>query len=64
MEPVRLAELLHQCPGKWVAMSNGVIVEVRETFDQLMIALHEREITNVTVMRSPAENESELVGLG
>lgn len=48
----------------WVAMRNGEIVEVRETFDKLMLALHERDITNVTVMRSPDVHEPELVGLG
>ena len=64
LEPIRLAALLHECPGKWVALRNGEIIEVRDTFDTMMIALTDMGITNATVMRSPAEHESELVGLG
>ena len=64
LEPVHLAELLHECPGKWVGLRNGEIIEVRDTFDQVVTALRDRGITNATVMRSPAEEEAELVGLG
>jgi hypothetical protein len=64
LEPVRLSELMHQCPGKWVALRDGQILEVRETFDQLVLALHERAITDATILRSPDEHEVELVGLG
>jgi hypothetical protein len=64
LEPIRTGELLRGCAGKWVAMRNGEVVEGRETFDQLVIALQERDIKNVTVMRVPAEHEVELVGLG
>lgn len=45
-------------------MHNGEVVEGRDTFDQLVMALQERELTNVTVMRVPAEHDVELVGLG
>lgn len=64
VRPVELAALLREVPGKWVALRNGEIVEARDTLDKLMIALEEREIRNVTVMRAPAEGEVELVGLG
>lgn len=64
LEPVCLAALMRQCPGKWVALRNGEIIEVRETFDQVVLALHERDITDATILRSPGEHESELVGLG
>jgi len=64
LEPVHLAEALRQVPGKWVAVRKGEIVEVRETFDRLMLALAERELDDVTVLRSPDTHESELVGLG
>ena len=64
LEPVRTADLLRSCAGKWVAMHNGEVVEGRDTFDQLVMALQERELTNVTVMRVPAEHDVELVGLG
>lgn len=64
LEPVRLSALMHQCPGKWVALRDGHILEVRETFDQLLFALHERGISDVTILRSPDKHEVELVGLG
>jgi hypothetical protein len=62
LEPVRLAELLHQVPGKWVAIRGDEILEVRDTFDQVVLALHDRDITGITVLRSPAPDEPELVG--
>ncbi len=64
LEPIRLTHLMRQCPGKWVALRNGEILEVRETFDQVIAALHERDITDATILRSPEEHEMELVGLG
>lgn len=35
LEPVRMADLLRQTPGKWVALHNGEIIEARDTFDQV-----------------------------
>ena len=64
MKVVRLADLLSQCPGKWVAIKNDEIVAVRETPDQLVQDLHDRGIEDATIMRAPAETEPELVGLG
>jgi hypothetical protein len=64
VEPIELADLLHQVPGKWVALHNGAIVDARDTLDSLLMSLEAREIRDVTVMRSPAEGEAEMVGLG
>jgi hypothetical protein len=59
-----MAPLLPQVPGKWVALYNGEIIEVRETLDALTVALEERGLSDVTVLRAPAEGETEMVGLG
>jgi hypothetical protein len=65
LEPVRTVEFLHQTPGKWVAVKNGQIVEARDSFDQVIIALHVRDITDATVLRSPDPlREPETVGFG
>jgi len=64
VEPIRIAELARQVPGQWVALRDGVIVEAASSLDQLMSALAVRCISDVTVMRSPVEDEAELVGLG
>jgi hypothetical protein len=62
--PVELAHLLRQVPGQWVALQHGEIIEARATLDELMFRLHDRNITDATVMRAPAENEVEMVGHG
>ncbi len=64
LEPVQLSELLHQVPGKWVAIRDGEIVEASDTLDQLIHALHYRNLSDATLMRAPAEAEAEMVGLG
>lgn len=64
LDPVPLAGLLRPYAGKWVAIKSGEVVEVRDTPDQLVLALKERDIVNATIIRSPAESEPELVGLG
>ncbi len=64
VEPIQLAALSQQVPGQWVAIRDGVIVETRDTLDQLIFKLHERNIGDATVMRAPAEHEAEMVGLG
>ena len=64
LEPVRLADLLKEVPGRWVAMHNGEIIEVRATLDELMLALQAKGTTDATVMRAPGAGEPELVGLG
>jgi len=62
--PIRIGDLLRQVPGQWVALQNGEIIEARPTLDELMGALADRSITKATVMRAPAEDEPELVGMG
>lgn len=62
--PVGLAALLHQVPGKWVALRNGEIIAAGDTFDQVVIRLDADGVTDATVIRSPGEGEAELVGLG
>ena len=64
LHPVDIAPLLRQVPGKWVALHNGEIIEVRETLDALTVALEERGLSDVTVLRAPTEGETEMVGLG
>jgi hypothetical protein len=64
LQPVDMAPLLRQVPGKWVALRNGEIIEVRDTLDALTVALEERGLSDVTVLRAPAEGETEMVGLG
>jgi hypothetical protein len=59
-----MADLLGEVPGKWVAIREGEIVEARDTFDQVIMALHERGIKDATVLRSPNPTEPELVGFG
>jgi len=64
MRPRVLPEGLLEHPGKWVAVKGGRIIEVRPTPDEVVEALHRRDITGATVLRVPGENDKELVGLG
>lgn len=66
VEPIRITDLVRQVPGKWVAIRAHEIVEVADSLDHLMNALTVRciEPSSVTVMRSPVESETELVGFG
>ncbi len=64
MEPLDLSNALRNCPGKWVALREGKMVEVRDTPYALVQALRERDITDATIIRAPDLSEPELVGLG
>ncbi len=64
MRPRALAEGLLDHPGQWVAVKGGRIIEVRPTPDEVVEALHRRDITEATVLRAPGEYDKELVGLG
>lgn len=64
LEPVRIAGLLREVPGQWVAIRNGEIIEARATPDELIAALRSRSINDATVMRAPTEHEAEYVGIG
>jgi hypothetical protein len=65
-DPIRTKDLAQQLRGQWIAMQDGEVIDAGPTFDQLVMRLHERgiKISSVTVMRLPAEDEAELVGLG
>lgn len=62
--PVRIAGLLRQAPGKWVAIKGHRIVDVAETPDRLHQSMKDRGIHGATVMRAPGEHEPLQVGLG
>ncbi len=61
---VSLEEAVRDFPGMWVAIKDGKIVEARRTPDEVVLALHEREIRDAYVTRIPGEHDKELVGLG
>ena len=63
-ESLDVSEALRSCPGKWVAIRDGQMVDVRESPYELVQALHERDITDATIIRAPDIDEPELVGLG
>ena len=63
MPPVAVSYLLRQYPGKWVALMGPAIVAA-ETADRLYADLHSKQIRGATIVRVPAEDEPELVGLG
>lgn len=50
-----------QLRGQWIALHNGEVVESGFSLDEVMLRLHRHAFT---VMRVPAEEEAELVGLG
>lgn len=45
-------------------IKGGEVVDARRTPDELVMALKERQIRDAIILRVPAENEAELVGLG
>lgn len=59
-----IPEVQRQYAGSWVALKDGVVVDARRTPYELMSALHERGITDTTIIRAPDPDEAELVGLG
>ena len=64
LAPVKIAELLREVPGQWVAIRDGKIIEARRTADEVMAALARRCIAEAVVLRSPERNEAESVGIG
>jgi hypothetical protein len=64
LPPQQLAPDLTEYAGLWVAIRDGRVVEAHRTPDELVAALHRRDITDATVMRLPGEYDKELVGLG
>jgi uncharacterized protein DUF5678 len=63
-EPVRLAEVLRQYPGLWVAVKAGEVVEAAPTSYALVMKLHDKGILGATILRAPDVNEPLRVGLG
>ena len=61
---VDLADAIREFAGLWVAVKNGEVVETAESPGLLSMRLHDRDITDATVLRSPRLDEPELVGLG
>lgn len=64
ISPVKLPEGFQDYPGKWVAMRDGAVIDVRSTPDELVEALERKGILDAVVMRVPTEHDKELVGLG
>lgn len=64
IQPIEIGALLRQVPGKWVAIKDGALVDVQETPYKLFESLRSRGIKDATVIRAPAEDEAQLVGLG
>jgi hypothetical protein len=64
MQAVQLANAIREYAGLWVAVRNGEVVETAESPGLLSMRLHDREITDATIVRSPRLDEPELVGLG
>lgn len=63
---VGLATVLAQVPGKWVAVDldiNEPRVVAGSPYE-LVAEIRRRGISNVAVVRAPAPDEPELVGLG
>lgn len=59
-----LARVQQEYAGAWAAFKGGKVVEARRTPYELVAALHERDITDTTIVRIPGEQEPELIGLG
>ncbi len=64
MQAVQLANAIREYAGLWVAVRNGEVVETAESPGLLSMRLHDREISDATIVRSPRLDEPELVGLG
>jgi hypothetical protein len=64
MEPVRLAEKLRGFEGQWVALKGGKVIVAGPTPDSVVKQLRSNRIEDATVLRVPAKDEPELVGLG
>jgi hypothetical protein len=50
-------------PG-FTLTKDGRIIGIEETPDRLYSYLHSKQLTGATILRLPAEDEGELVGLG
>lgn len=64
MERPSIVNIQERWAGLWVAVKDGEVVDARPTPDALVLALRHRDIVGATILRCPAEDEPELVGLG
>lgn len=64
LQIVSLEDAVRDVPGMWVAIKDGRVVEARRAPDEVVLALHERDIRDAYVTRIPGEHDKELVGLG
>jgi Family of unknown function (DUF5678) len=64
LEPRRIAEDLEDFAGRWVAVKDGHVVEAGRTPDAVMLKLRAKQVRGATILRVPAEDEPELVGIG
>lgn len=65
MEPVRIVAVdLQGLEGKWIAIREGKVIAAKDSSDAIFMWLRSRQIRDASVLRVPAENEPELVGLG
>jgi hypothetical protein len=64
MEPSRLTPVFEGLEGQWAAVKDGKVVEVARTPDALFVRLRSRNIKNATILRVPAQDDPEPVGLG
>lgn len=59
-----IAALQGEFAGCWVAILDGEVVDANESPYDLVASLQRRRITNSTIVRVPAENDPETVGIG
>ncbi len=65
-QPLPLSETLRDFRGSWVAVDRrtGEAVEAADNPYVLVARIRDRGLKNVAIVRSPDEDEPELVGLG
>jgi hypothetical protein len=59
-----VADLQAHYAGCWVALLGDDVVDARQTPYELVLSLRERRIEGTTILRVPAEDELETVGIG
>lgn len=65
-EPLGLASVLMQAPGKWVAVDRATNEPrlIAASPYELAAEIRQRNLKNIAVVRAPDPSEPELVGLG
>ena len=59
-----VADLQAKYAGCWVALLDNDVVDARPTPYELVLSLRERRIEGTTILRVPADDELETVGIG